>query len=84
MDTIVSFLKKFSNIKPTARVVKEAVFDTLKEKKIPVAIDEIVYSNSIVYIKSNQVVKNEIFISKKEILKNIEDRLNRKIVTDIR
>jgi hypothetical protein len=84
MQTISDFLKKFSQLKPTARVVKEVVLDILKNKNIPITVDEIIYSNNVVYIKSNQIVKNEIFISKESILKEIENKLNKKTVKDIR
>jgi len=84
MQTISDFFKKFSNIKPTARVIKEIVLNILKDKNIPVTEDEIIYSNGVVYIKSNQIIKNEIFISKDVILKEIENKLNKKTVVDIR
>ena len=84
MKTITSFLKKFSNIKLTSRVIKKVVLSILKDKNIPITEDEIIYSNGIVYIKSNQIVKNEVFISKESILKEIESQLNKKTVVDIR
>ena len=84
MKTITSFLKRFSNIKLTSRVVRKVVLDILKDKNIPITEDEIIYSNGIVYIKSNQIVKNEVFISKEGILKEIENKLNKKTVVDIR
>ena len=84
MKTITSFLKRFSNIKLTSRVMKGVVLSILKDKNIPITEDEIIYNNGIVYIKSNQIVKNEVFISKESILKEIESQLNKKTVVDIR
>lgn len=84
MQTISNFFKKFSNIKPTARVIKEAVLDILKDRNIPVTKDEIIYSGGVVYIKSNQIIKNEIFISKKDILEELKNKLNKETVLDIR
>ncbi|MFC1730960.1 hypothetical protein ACFL6I_11565 [candidate division KSB1 bacterium] len=84
MKNITSFLKKFSNIKLTSRVIRKVVLDILKNKNIPITEDEIIYSNNVVYIKSNQIVKNEVFLSKDSILKEIEKQLKKKTVTDIR
>jgi len=84
MRNITNFLKRFSNIKLTSRVIRKVVLDILKDKKIPITEDEVIYSNGVVYIKSNQIVKNEVFFSKEDILKKIEDQLNKKIVVDIR
>ncbi|NQV93043.1 hypothetical protein HQ403_00915 [Candidatus Kaiserbacteria bacterium] len=84
MQTIVNFLKKFSNIEPTARVVKKVAYSVFNERHIPITEDEIIYNNNIVYIKSNQVVKNEVFMLKANLLKEIENKLNKRTVTDIR
>ena len=84
MKTIANFFKKFSNIQPTARVIKDVTLNVLNKKNIPITVDEIIYSGGVVYIKSNQVIKNEVFILKEVILKEIEKQLNKKTVIDIR
>ncbi|MEX0652187.1 MAG: hypothetical protein WD509_01205 [Candidatus Paceibacterota bacterium] len=84
MKTIGDFFKKFSHIKPTARVIRKIMVSILDKKNIPITEDEIVYSSGIIYIKSNQSVKNEVFILKQTLLKELEEGLNRKTVTDIR
>ena len=84
MQTITKFLKRFSNIKPTSRIIRKIVFNILKDKSIPIKEDEIIYNKGVIYIKSNQIIKNEIFLSKEIILREIENKLNKKTVTDIR
>ena len=84
MQNIANFFKKFKNIRPTSGVVKVVVLDVLKKMNIPILGDEIVYSGGVVYIKSSQIIKSEIFINKKSILDEIENKLNKRIVVDIR
>ncbi len=84
MQNIASFFKKFSNIKLTSRVVKAEVLNILNNRHIPITKDEIVYNNGIVYIKGNQIVKNEVFFLREDILKDIENKLGKKMVIDIR
>lgn len=84
MQNITVFFKKFSKLKPTNRIIRKTVFDILKNKHIPISKDEIIYHNGVVYIKSNQIIKNEIFLSKEYILKEIKKQLNKETVVDIR
>lgn len=84
MQNIADFFKKFSKLKPTNRVIRKVVFYVLKNKQIPIKQDEIIYHNGVVYIKSNQIIRNEVFLSKENILKEIEIALDKKTVTDIR
>jgi len=84
MQNIANFFKKFKNIRPTSNIVKGVVLDILKNTNLPILEDEIIYNKGVVYIKSNQIIKNEIFINKEGILNEIENKLNKRIVVDIR
>lgn len=84
MQNITDFFKKFANVKPTSRIIRKKVLSILENKNIPISEDEIIYSNGVIYIKSNQLVKNEIFLLKESLLKEIEGQLDRRIVVDIR
>ena len=84
MPNIADFFKKFSHIKPTSRIIKKVVFDILKERNIPISKDEIIYHNNVVHIKSNQIVKNEIFLFKESILKEVKTKFDEGVVLDIR
>ncbi len=84
MKNITSFFKKFSKLKPTNRIVRKVVLDILKERKIPISMDEIVYHNNVIHIKSNQIIKNEIFFIKEDVLKKLEKQLDKVVVKDMR
>jgi len=84
MKNITDFFKKFSKLKPTNRVIRKIVFNVLKSKHIPILEDEIIFHQRVVYIKSNQIVKNEIFFIKESVLNEIEAQLDKKTVKDIR
>ena len=84
MDSIADFFKKFSNIKPTARIITKEFVDLLNSKNIPVSEDDVVYSRNIIYIKARQIIKNEIFFIKESLLDDINKRIQNVTITDIR
>ena len=84
MKNIINFLRKFSNITLTSRTIKKVVFDILKNKHIQISEDEIIYHNNVVYIKSNNIIKNEVFFIKESVLNEIKIKLKKEIVKDIR
>ncbi|MBI2618405.1 hypothetical protein HYW58_03065 [Candidatus Kaiserbacteria bacterium] len=84
MKRISDFFSKFSAIQPTGRSVVRACVEVLRRRNIPINEDELMYSRNTVYVKSHQVVKNEIFLSKEIVIKEINQKLGDTIVKDVR
>lgn len=86
MDLISSFFKRYSNIEPPERFVKEVVQEVVKEVfNVEINPEHISLSKSTVFIETSGPLKNEIFFRKKELLEriNIKLKTNKKL-TDLR
>jgi hypothetical protein len=87
MFKISSFFKKFENISPPQRFIKEilmkVVLDTagvaLKDNNISV-------NRNTVFVTADPIIKSEIFLKKEEILKKVRQELSqyKKTISDIR
>jgi len=80
MKTINSFLKRFEKIKvPNDSVRKEFKKIILKRFSFELSFRKIKVQNNKIYFSAPAVLKNEIFLHKKEILEKINKDLNLKI-----
>jgi len=85
MFNISSFLEKFKNIGVEELLFKEAIISSINDKvKVSITSKDIVFKNSIVTIKSNPMVKSEIFMKKNLLLAEIKRRSPQVTVLDIR
>lgn len=79
MFNIGDFLTKFKHLTPPDEVVREVFSKTIfKILNINIKKEDISLKNNILYIKTNSFVKNEIFLHKKNILKEAEKQLGKK------
>ena len=84
MFNIEKFLEKFSRNIKNVEIYRKQVLEIIKKQtNIELGLNLIEIRNNIIYIKSNPVVLNKIFIYKKQILEDISVSLSIKIV-DIR
>ncbi|HBB56742.1 TPA: hypothetical protein DEW47_01230 [Patescibacteria group bacterium] len=77
-NTISNYLAKFSNLKLSRDFYKEEVVKTVEEViGVTLKNEDTEYRNGIIYIKtSNQMLKNEVFIKKRQIIETFAKKLN--------
>jgi len=84
LNSLSVFLNKFKKLtspnKTTYKVIIEVLYNI-----IGVKLNKNVFNikNQILYIKSDSVVKNEIFLHKKQILQILEKKLKNQNIKDI-
>jgi len=85
MFNIENFLKRFELLTPPNDAIRGAVREII-EKEIGVSIEKknISVKNNIIYIKTKPLYKNEIFIKKQYILKELEKKFHQKTPRDIK
>jgi hypothetical protein len=84
MFNIDIFLKKFRKLTPPDSYIREIISSVIfNNLKIKINIKKIAIKNNIIYIKEKPVIKNEIFIHKKTILKEIKKKLKNKTFNNI-
>ena len=84
LGRVSSFLGKFSKLTPPDFFVRKAVSEILKEEKINISIEKIsLNKEGVVFIKTNNYIKNKIFINKKKLIKEINKHLKKNIIKDI-
>ncbi len=82
---ISQYLEKISKVYNQNISLREAVVGSLKDLvKIELSDKDLILKNGILNIKTNPVIKTEIFIKKKRIIEEINKRLGEKKVFDIR
>ncbi|MBU0722924.1 hypothetical protein KJ973_02125 [Patescibacteria group bacterium] len=84
LNSLSSFLDRFKKFTSPNKVTHEAIikvlYNTLGIKLNKSAIN---IKNQILYIKTNSVIKNEIFLHKEQILQNLRDKLKKQSLKDI-
>ena len=84
MFNVDDFLSKFKKIEPPDNTIRcyvvDVIFDVLS---IKIKKQDIKIKNNIVYIKTNNIVKNEIFLNKQTILDKINNKLNKNKINNI-
>ena len=84
MFNIDDFLGRFKKIEPPDNTIRCYVSDVLfSVLNIKIKKQDIKIKNNIVYIKTNNIVKNEIFLNKQTILNKLNDKLNRNKINNI-
>ncbi|MFM2357753.1 MAG: hypothetical protein RJA61_490 [Candidatus Parcubacteria bacterium] len=84
MKNIQSFLDKFQGLL-FKKVKQEIVIeDVCKEVGIPLIRGDFTLKETVLSIKNNPILKTQIFLKKTSLLKKIEERLGKNIITDIR
>lgn len=81
-----NYLQKFLDIKPPKEFVKNEIIKAIKDVTgVELKEFDIEYKQRIIYIKiNNNFFKNEIFINKSKIIKNLTEKLKQKNSIDIR
>jgi len=79
MFNIGDFLIKFKNLTPPDQIVKN-IFLNIIYKKLDIKIPKknISLKNNTLYLKINPIIKNEIFLHKESILKELKKELKEK------
>jgi hypothetical protein len=75
MFNISIYLDKFKNIESKGSILKNIIIDSVK-KVLKADIDKknIEIKNGIIYLKVNPVLKNEIFINKNNLTKELNSK----------
>lgn len=81
---INNYLKKFSLLTPPNNIIKNKVVEIIKEKiGVDVPKNKIEVKNKKIYINTSTIIKNEIFIQKNSILKELQINIKNKKIEDI-
>ncbi|MEW5907885.1 MAG: hypothetical protein AB1643_01750 [Patescibacteria group bacterium] len=85
-NNLTRFLGKFRNIRPPESFIEEKTREVIKfVLNISPKKENIKYQNGIVFIKkASSIEKNEIFINKEKILRELEKNLGAKAPKDIK
>ena len=85
-NSVSKYLEKFFVISPPGKFYQKEVIKTLNEiLNINLSEDDAEYRFGIMYIKNNnQSLKNEIFLNKEKIIKQLNQKIKRDIIKDIR
>ena len=85
MLRIDKYLERFKNLKPGKKVIKE---DVVKIISNIIGLDIKEYNidikNNTAYIKTEPIIKNQIFLKKQQILKQFLKEISTKNLRDIR
>lgn len=87
MFNISDYLSKFKNITPPDKFVKDELVSVVKDVAgIDIEKENIDVRNGTVFISTDPLIKNEIFLRKKEVLESLREKLKvyKKTVRDIR
>jgi len=85
-NSVSKYLEKFFVISPPGKFYQKEVIKTLNEiLNINLSEDDAEYRFGIMYIKNNnQSLKNEIFLNKEKILRQINQKLKNHKIKDLR
>lgn len=77
MDNLSGYLKKFKNLLSNEYVVREKVREVIvKSLGIDIAKEDIRIKHGVVYLKTRSIIKNEVFIRKSDLLKEINKEVS--------
>ena len=85
-NSVSKYLEKFFIISPPGKFYQKEIIKTLNEiLNINLSEDDAEYRFGIIYIKkNNQSLKNEIFLNKEKILRQINQKLKNHKIKDLR
>lgn len=84
MKQITDFLKKFSTLKPVKRKIIEGTLVIAEKQKLPLTKEMIDVRGDCIFITTNSVIKNELFIKKEIFISEINSFLGKDSIKDIR
>ncbi len=85
MIILKELLSKYKNLVPTDSLKKEAVIEVISKCfKINLEKKDISLSNNIIFLKTSTKLKSEVFIHKKDILRDLKEILKQNAPQDIR
>ncbi|PIT96529.1 hypothetical protein COT82_02735 [Candidatus Campbellbacteria bacterium CG10_big_fil_rev_8_21_14_0_10_35_52] len=87
MFNISNFLEKFKNITPPNKFIKDIFISVVKNTtNILLKKNDLDVRNGTIFISTDPIIKNEIFLQKDEIMKQIVKNLNKykKTIRDMR
>lgn len=77
------FLKRYENLTPPEKTLKEALIKEASKHEIVIDYDDIVPYGPLVRLVSPSVIKFEVLLKKKEILAGLKESLGAKAPHDI-
>lgn len=83
MIPINQLLSRFKNLKNPEKLKKIEIIEILKEKNIPVKLEQISISKNILSLKTPPIIKTEILLKKESILKEIQKKQSLLNINDI-
>lgn len=84
MFNINNFLEKFKKLTPPDDDIKEEIIEIISSLfKKEIDKKQIAIKNSVIYIESDPVLKNEIFMKKQFILSKLIERFDKKAPKNI-
>jgi len=77
MFNISNYLEKFKKITPPNKFIKDVFIGVVKNTtNIILKKDDIDIRNGIIFISTDQIIKNEIFLQKNKIMKYFTKNIN--------
>jgi hypothetical protein len=86
MFNISDYLSKFKNITPPDKFVKDELVSVVKDVVgVDIEKGDIDVRNGTVFISTDPIIKNEIFLRKKQVMENLKEKLKtyKKTIRDI-
>jgi len=85
MDLIKVFLEKYKKLTNNHNLLRDIIIDSINnEIGLLLKKEDIKILNNIVYIKTNPILKSEIFINKEKIINSINKNLPTGVIKDIK
>jgi len=81
LPNISSFLEKYKKLPSPKRTLREAVEEFFGTTKM---IKDVSYKNGVVYVKTQSVLKQEVFLNKKKLLAFLKEKNLGILINDIR
>ncbi|HEY4506444.1 MAG TPA: hypothetical protein VJJ24_03295 [Candidatus Paceibacterota bacterium] len=79
------YLSKFKNLTLPNETIRKITRETILEvSKVDVPFDKLSFRNGVVYLNIVGLPKNEIYLYKLKILEEVEKKLSKRTVVDIR
>lgn len=85
MNPLQNFLEKFKNILSAPLAAKQSVILSIKEAvHVDIKSEDVTIKDGVIYIMATPLVRNEIYMRKRLIIKKINEALSKEVVKDIR
>ena len=85
MEQIALYLAKFTGIVPQERVLREATVEILsRHAGIPITLETVSVRGNTVFIHASPAVKNILFMYKEDVVRELQERVSRASINDVR